>query len=140
MCHSNLIQVDPHLLPPFSPVTIVQVMDVSICNSSWNNSRLVIPVYNGIPRFLLGATLLMLAVTQTLKQSISMYRATKQWQPNRYMERLAKDGILYFLVYVSSFPLLSFPSVTVTFCDPSYELTTRFTSELLGICFSIFLL
>ena len=41
-----------------------------------------------------------------------MYKATKQWQPNQYMERLVKDGVLYFLVYVS-IPslLLLFPFV-----------------------------
>ena len=59
-----------------------------------------VDVYAAIPRFILGATLLILAVTQTLKQSVTMYKATKQWQPNRYMERLMGDGILYFLAYV----------------------------------------
>jgi len=29
-----------------------------------------------------------------------MYKATKQWQPNRYMQKLVKDGILYFIVNV----------------------------------------
>ena len=71
-------------------------------------------MFDEIPRFALGAMLLILAVAQTLKQSVSMYKATKQWQPNRYMGRLVKDGVLYFLVYVSipSLPL-SFPFVTV---------------------------
>ncbi|KAF8427615.1 hypothetical protein L210DRAFT_3565041 [Boletus edulis BED1] len=27
-----------------------------------------------------------------------MYRATKQWQPNRYIQQLVRDGILYFFV------------------------------------------
>jgi len=27
-----------------------------------------------------------------------MYKATKQWQPNHYMQLFARDGILYFLV------------------------------------------
>lgn len=29
-----------------------------------------------------------------------MYRVTKQWQINRYMNILVKQGILYFFVYV----------------------------------------
>jgi len=29
-----------------------------------------------------------------------MYKATKQWQPNRYMQKLVGDGILYFFVNV----------------------------------------
>jgi hypothetical protein len=33
-----------------------------------------------------------------------MYRATKEWQPNHYMQLFVKDGILYFFVYVSRVP------------------------------------
>lgn len=61
--------------------------------------------YATIPRFVLSGVLLILAVTQTVKQSIGMYKATKQWLPNKYMQQLTSDGILYFLVYVCfSFP------------------------------------
>ena len=48
--------------------------------------------------------LLILAVIQTLRQLVGMYKATKQWQLNQYMQQLMGDGILYFLVYVSSHP------------------------------------
>ena len=61
-------------------------------------------VHAEIPRFILGAMLLILAITQTFRESVNMYKATKQWQPNRYMKRLARDGIIYFLVYVSISP------------------------------------
>ena len=47
--------------------------------------------------------LLILALVRTVKGSVGMYKATKQWQPNRYMKLLAKDGILYFFVYVDFF-------------------------------------
>ena len=100
-CHSTLTQVALHFLLPFSPVTTVQIMDFTVCNPSWSNTPFVIEVFNEMPRFVLGAMLFILAVTQTLKQSLTMYKATKRWQPNRYMERLAKDGVIYFLVYVS---------------------------------------
>ena len=116
-CHANLTQVFLHLLSLFSPVTVAQVLDFSLCDMSWNNSSSSV-AYEQIPQFVLEAMLVVLAVTQTLKQSIDMYKATKQWQPNRYMERLVRDGILYFLAYVSIFPSLSFPSVAVTFCHP----------------------
>ena len=33
-----------------------------------------------------------------------MYKATKQWQPNRYMQQFVRDGIIYFLMYVTPFP------------------------------------
>ncbi|KAF8452882.1 hypothetical protein L210DRAFT_3519884 [Boletus edulis BED1] len=29
-----------------------------------------------------------------------MYKATKQWRPNRYMQKLVSDGIIYFVVNV----------------------------------------
>jgi hypothetical protein len=44
-----------------------------------------------------------------------MYKATKKWQPNHYMQLFMKDGILYFLVYVSPFPFLSLLFITITF-------------------------
>ena len=99
-CYSNLTQISFHPFPPFSPVTMAHVMDFSFCKPTWSNMVFTVDVYAAIPRFILGATLLILAVTQTLKQSVTMYKATKQWQPNRYMERLMGDGILYFLAYV----------------------------------------
>ena len=105
-CHANLIQVSLYLLPPFSPVTIAQVLDFSLCDTSWSYPSSSVS-YEQIPQFVLEAMLVVLAITQTLKQSIDMYKATKQWQPNRYMGRLVGDGILYFLAYVS----LSFVSI-----------------------------
>ncbi|KAF8414725.1 hypothetical protein L210DRAFT_3590814, partial [Boletus edulis BED1] len=29
-----------------------------------------------------------------------MYKVTNQWQPNRYMQKLVKDGVFYFIVNV----------------------------------------
>ena len=54
-----------------------------------------------IPGFILSSALLTLAIIPTLKQSLDMYKATKKWEPNRYMKLLVRDGILYFIVYVS---------------------------------------
>ena len=110
-CRSNLTQVALHLWPPFSPVTIVQITDFSFCDASTNNTPYFVGVVNLGPRLILGATLLILAVAQTLKQSVNMYKAKQQWQPNRFMERLVRDGILYFLVYVLVSPSPSFPFV-----------------------------
>ena len=67
--------------------------------------------------------LFVLALVQTLKESIAMYKATTQWQSNRYTKLFVKDGILYFFVYVSHFPLF------FCFCpSPSYS-PTRPTLE-----------
>ena len=62
-----------------------------------------------IPRFVLSAVLFVLALTQTLKQSVAMYKATKQWQPNRYMMLLVQHGIIYFFTYVDRFLRLIWP-------------------------------
>ena len=62
-------------------------------------------------RIVLGVMLLTLAVISTLKESAVMHEATKQWQPNCYMELFVKDGIIYFLVYVSPFPFHSTPYI-----------------------------
>ena len=58
-------------------------------------------MYTALPQILLNVMLLILAVFRTLKQSIDMYNATKQWQPNRYMNQLTRDGTSYFIMYVS---------------------------------------
>ncbi|KAF8553840.1 hypothetical protein OG21DRAFT_1509602 [Imleria badia] len=84
-------------------VTTVQVSNFSICKVSLHNITLTQArhVYNEIPRFFLSVLLLILAAFPTLKQSIEMYKATKQWQPNKYMQQLVGDGIVYFVVNVA---------------------------------------
>ena len=90
----------PFLLLPIPPVTVVQVMDVTFCSISFRKAPSHLVFGFPILRFVLGVMLLMLAVISTLKQSVAMYKATKQWQPNHYMQHLVKDGSLYFLAYV----------------------------------------
>jgi len=80
-------------------VTVVQVIHFSFCYSPVTGSPQTF-LCDATLRFVLSATLLILAVFQTLKQSVGMYKATKQWQPNRYMQQLVRDGIFYFLVNV----------------------------------------
>ena len=88
------------------PAIIVQIADVSSCNMFFNDfpSHLLWGIT--ALRLVLGVTLLILALISTLRQSLVMYNATKQWQPNRYMEQFTKDGILYFVAYVFPFRLL----------------------------------
>ncbi|KAF8428952.1 hypothetical protein L210DRAFT_3116192 [Boletus edulis BED1] len=81
-------------------VTLNQVSDFSFCNISYINTPATVQVYRAAPRLVLSAALVILAVSQTLKESFEMYKATKQWQPNRYMQKLVGDGILYFIVNV----------------------------------------
>ena len=68
-----------------------------------------------ILRFLLNGLLLILALTRTWRELVDMHRATKQWQPNRYLTLLARHGISYFFTYVNGFLYLSYPSLTIPF-------------------------
>ncbi|KAF8126715.1 hypothetical protein EV363DRAFT_1173759 [Boletus edulis] len=81
-------------------VMLAQFLDFSFCGFSFINTPMTLRVYRAVPRLVLSGALVILAVFQTLKQSFEMYKATKQWQPNRYMQKLVADGILYFFVYV----------------------------------------
>jgi len=81
-------------------VTIGQVLNLSFCHNSFIDIPATVQMYRIAPRLALAATLVILAISQTLKQSFEMYKVTKQWQPNRYMQKLVGDGILYFIVNV----------------------------------------
>ena len=106
------------LIPPFSPVTVVQIMDLSFCNISFNDAQSFLLLLGAtVLQFFFSVMLFILAVIPTLKESVVLYKATKQWQPNHYMQQLVKDGMLYFLAYVS---ILSVPFITITFSRPSY--------------------
>ena len=98
------------ILPFFSLVTVVQIQDFSVCAMSYTTGYLgTFPTT--IPRIILSAILFILALIPSFKESVGMYKVTKQWQLNRYMKLLARDGIIYFLVYVF---LLSFLPISHT--------------------------
>ena len=66
----------------------------------WTNVAIILQITH-------SAALCVLGVIQVMRQSLQLYRATKQWQLNRYMSLLARQGILSFFAYVpvSSFSL-----------------------------------
>jgi hypothetical protein len=80
-------------------VSVARVLDIPFCTFSDNISP-ILNLYLSIPRFSLSFTLLVLSVISTLKESIQMYRETRQWKPNRYLQMIVKDGTIYFLGYV----------------------------------------
>ena len=47
-----------------------------------------------------GAAMCILVIAQSVRQSVQMYRVTKQWQVNQYMSLLIQQGNLYFFAYV----------------------------------------
>ena len=79
-------------------------------------------------RLVLAAMLLILAVISTLKGSVVMYKETKKWQPNHYMQLFVKDGILYFVVYVSLSPFFEFHSLS-----PHYPTLLLHTKKLITV-------
>ena len=54
----------------------------------------------------LGALMCLLVIIQFIKESLQMYKATKHFRLNRYMNLLVREGMVYFVAYVhvSSFP------------------------------------
>ena len=54
----------------------------------------------------LGVLMCLLVAIQFIKQSLQMYKATKQFRVNHYMTLLAREGMVYFLAYVHSLYLL----------------------------------
>ncbi|KAN0081320.1 hypothetical protein V8E55_008944 [Tylopilus felleus] len=83
-------------IPNHTTVTITQILNISFCSvgssvTTWTN-------ITSISQLVLGSTMCTLVIFRFLKQSISMYKATKQWQGNRYVNLLAREGMLYFLV------------------------------------------
>jgi hypothetical protein len=107
----------PCLLLPFPLVTVVQVIDLSFCNISLSNVSLQTLWGVTALRIILGVMLLILAVIPTLKGAVLMYKATKQWEPNHYMQLFVKDGILYFIVYVCLSSPISF--IIIMFSHPA---------------------
>jgi len=97
-------------------VAIAQIQDFSGCNIVLNVPP-NLTIYFMIPRFTLSVVLFILALTQTLKGSVAMYKATKHWQPNLYMGLLVKHGIIYFftsLLYNTAQTILSITAFTTT--------------------------
>ncbi|KAF8548764.1 hypothetical protein OG21DRAFT_1500821 [Imleria badia] len=77
-------------------VTVGRVFNFKFCN--YSSSIEPFPTYRAIPRFVLGAALLILAVIPPLRQSVEMYKVTKHFHTNRTMELLVREGAVYFVV------------------------------------------
>ncbi|KAF8130139.1 hypothetical protein EV363DRAFT_1262895 [Boletus edulis] len=95
-------------------VTISQLINFSVCDGYFTNTVQVANELSAILQFALSGTILTLTIARTLKQSLELYKATKQWKPNKYIQQLLKDAVLYFLVYASSFtPIHYYSKLTI---------------------------
>ncbi|KAF8554854.1 hypothetical protein OG21DRAFT_1508370, partial [Imleria badia] len=100
-------------------VNIVRLPGFTHCTYSYNTTPSMAS-YREIPRFILGTSLLILAVIPTLKQSIEMYNSTHHCQIDFTMTQLIREGVLYFVVYVS---------LSISFTHPNDPLTPGSSSS-----------
>ena len=132
-CHVCLGASKAHCILTLNFSSLVRVIQFPFFNSSaicdvFLDPPQNITIYFFIPRFLLSALLLILALIQTIKESVEMYKATKWWQPNRYIKLLAKHGIIYFFTYVDCFLLpISRPISCKLSCSSSFQSPCAFT-------------
>ena len=70
-----------------------------------------------------GTAMCILVIIQFVKQSLQMYRVTKQWHINRYMNLLATQGLIYFSAYVHH----AFMSLCPLFHQKSVDLMVTFS-------------
>lgn len=104
----------------FSLVAVVQVLNHRYCN--YTPRTTLSPTYRALPRFILGAMLLILTAIPALKQSVDMYKLTRCWQTNWIMKLLLREGAVYLVVYVSFVSLCHF-------CTYDYRLPFVFPSS-----------
>ena len=92
--------------PDHTEVT-AQVLDYSFCVTHFDLSTWAVAV--DAVQVTLGALMCLLVVIQFIKESLRMYKGTKRFEFNRYMNLLVREGIFYFLAYVHLLSLLQFP-------------------------------
>ena len=77
----------------------VQVLDFVVCNMEVAHPAIWVEIMYSV-QITLGASMCILLIIQFIRESLQMYGATKQFRLNRYMNLLAREGVVYFLVYV----------------------------------------
>lgn len=75
-----------------------QVLDFSFCAALYDPP--ILSSIINIVQITLGAPMCLLVVIQFFKEALQVYKATKRIRMNRYMNLLARESIIYFLVYV----------------------------------------
>ena len=87
-------------------VVTAQVLDASFCMLQASSPLAIwAEIAIDIVRITLGALMCLLVAIQFVRQSLQMYRVTKQFELSRYMNLLVREGMFYFLAYVH-IPLL----------------------------------
>ena len=89
------------LLPLNHLAAIVQVLDFSVCRPQESTPLWLQDVLTAVQVTLAGSMCL-LVVIRFVKESLQMYKMTKQLQISCYLNLLARDGMFYFVAYVMS--------------------------------------
>lgn len=85
-------------------MTVAHIMDLSFCAAALAPSWKMV---SSITQLIHAAVMCMLVIIQFIRQSVQMYKATKQWQLNRFVNLLVMEGVLYFFAYVLILSFLS---------------------------------
>ena len=76
------------------------MLDLSVCVLQGNPQKWY-PIAADGTIVALGTLMCLLVVIRFARESLQMYKVSNQFQVGRYMSLLARDGVLYYLVYVS---------------------------------------
>lgn len=68
----------------------------------WERMFLILDDLQTIAQFALGVWMCLLVVIQFAKESVQTYNVTRRWRLNHYQTLLIWEGLIYFMVYVSS--------------------------------------
>ncbi|KAF8549537.1 hypothetical protein OG21DRAFT_1488441 [Imleria badia] len=92
---STVLATAVYSAPRNQLVATIQILNFSYCVGQ--PTSLIWTKVANILQMTHGAVVCTLAIFQFVRQLLRMYHATKQWQLNRYMSLLVKQGLLYFL-------------------------------------------
>ena len=83
---------------------IAQVLDFTFCVAQFGSPGWGVTI--DIVQVTLGALMCLLVTIQFVRQTLQMYKATKQLQPSQYLSLFMREGMFYFFacVSVSFFP------------------------------------
>ena len=81
-------------------MVIVQVLDFSVCMfhsgpPEWS------PITDNSSVIAMGTLMCLLVVIRFARESLQMYKVSNQFQASRYLSLLVRDGMFYYLAYVS---------------------------------------
>ncbi|KAI9457051.1 hypothetical protein HD554DRAFT_1830403 [Boletus coccyginus] len=81
--------------PQIVPVTVTQILDLWYCTIGsvpygWNKAA-------NMTQLIHGGMMFTLVTIRFIWQSLRMYKATRQWRLNQFINLLVMEGVLYFL-------------------------------------------